>query len=71
MKMAMQETRSGQSLRKFAAAYGFNFKSFANYCKKFNPSVENATDPREVILAGLIKKRRQLIQLENYLLIKN
>lgn len=39
MKMAVEEVRSGQSLRKAAAAaFGFNFKTVANYCKKYRPN---------------------------------
>lgn len=34
MKTAVEEVKSGKSLRKVAVAHNINFKTLANYCKK-------------------------------------
>lgn len=47
MLAAVEQVRGGQSLRRVAAALGLNFKTLANYCKKYNPPQERANVSNE------------------------
>ncbi|GBL82557.1 hypothetical protein AVEN_263651-1 [Araneus ventricosus] len=53
MKMAVEKVKSGQSPRKVAAAFGFNFKTLSNYVWKFNnpKKTANAMGAMELKLA--------------------
>lgn len=63
MKMAVEEVKKGQSLRKVAEAFGFNFKTLANYCKKYQQT-EVPNDIQNVATATVVQRLEPEATLE-------